>query len=68
MIYNERQLKITVAELQKLLDARAAIIEQSDAAEAWLREAQRVALSSQIEELEQEIAEYKLLRDGKVSA
>ena len=67
MIYNERQLKISAAELNKLIEARAELEESSASTEEWLKDAQLNALSSQIAELRQDIAEYNLLRSGQIS-
>lgn len=66
MIYNERQYKISAAELKKLQDAKATFEASDHKDEPWLVDAQLQALDSQINDLEQQVAEYRLLKDGKV--
>ncbi len=66
MIYNERQFKISAAELKKLQDAKGAFEASDHNEELWIVDAQLRALDSQIEDLEQQISEYRLLKDGKV--
>jgi len=66
MIYNERQFKISVAELKKLQDAKATFEASDHKDEPWIIDAQLRALESQINDLEQQVAEYRLLKDGKV--
>lgn len=64
MIYNERQLKITASELKKLQNAKAEFEAAEHKEEPWIIEAQLNALDSQIEDLEQQVTEYQLLRDS----
>lgn len=64
MICNERQYKITLKQLQSLIDAVNAL-PLSEGVE-WLQAAQRDALRSQIGDLEAQISEYSLLKQGKV--
>lgn len=66
MIYSDRQYQITRTELAKL-EAALAESAASKGAEEWVLRAQRDALQSQIEELQAEIAEYDMLKLGKVS-
>jgi HTH-type transcriptional regulator/antitoxin HigA len=62
MIYNEVQYKVSVAQMDKL---RSSIDELKKADEpSWLVEAQFDALQSQISELEAEVAEFELLKEG----
>ena len=67
MIYSDRQYQITRAELLKLEAARAAVSTQIEASNAWLQKAQRDALKSQISDLQSEMAEYDMLKSGKVT-
>lgn len=66
MIYTDTQFRISSAELERLktalLDARIRLTKQ-----AWLKCAEIDALESQIEEIEEEILEYRRLRTGKLS-
>ena len=64
MIYNERQLKITTSELRKLQQAKVAFETSEHNEEPWIIEAQLKALDSQIEDLEQQVTEFRLLRDS----
>ena len=64
MILNERQFKIASSQLQKLSKAVVSPKEDQQVPD-WVREAQASAIRSQIDELEQEIREYQLLRSGK---
>lgn len=66
MIYNERQFKISAAELKKLQDAKGAFEASDHSEEPWIVDAQLRAFGSQIEDLEQQVAEYRLLKAGKV--
>lgn len=67
MIHTDRQLNITREELEKL---RAALVGHEAAGHAgeaeWLRQTHIDALRSQISEFETDIAEYELLRSGKI--
>jgi HTH-type transcriptional regulator/antitoxin HigA len=66
MIYNERQLKITASELKKLQQAKVAFDKSVHDQEPWIVDAQLRGLNSQIEDLEQQVTEYQLLRDSSV--
>lgn len=67
MIYSDRQYQISRAELNKLQAALASSLRSGDGEQEWLHKIEIDALRSQIAELEAEIAEYDLLRLGKVS-
>jgi HTH-type transcriptional regulator / antitoxin HigA len=64
MIYNERQYKITGKQIEDLT-ASLAEIENIDQPE-WLFNAQVDALRSQINDLESQVAEYGLLKEGNI--
>lgn len=67
MIHTDRQLTITRDELEGLKTALADHEAQGDAGEQeWLRQTHIDALKSQISEFETLIAEYEMLRSGKV--
>lgn len=63
MIFTDRQYQITRGELTKLEAALADVPGGDD----WIQAAQRDALQSQISDLQAEMAEYDLLRQGKVA-
>jgi HTH-type transcriptional regulator/antitoxin HigA len=63
MIFSDRQLTISKAELKKL---KAAMLAEANEP-SWLDDMQRNALKGQIADLEQEIADYELLRSGQVA-
>jgi len=67
MIYNERQFKISAAALNKLLDAKTDFEASARDDEPWIVDAQLRAMDSQIEDLEQQVTEYRLLREGKIA-
>src|SRR5689334_11998802 len=67
MIYSDRQYQISRAELGKLEAALSAFKTTASATEAWLQKAQIDGLQSQINDLQSELAEYDLLKLGKVS-
>ena len=66
MIFNDHQYQITRAELAKferaLADVRAA-----KGVDDWVQKAQLDALQSQIGDLQSEMAEYEMLKLGKVA-
>ena len=67
MITNEKQYRSTKASVEKLAAAAAALeAPTSDFAEVFAK-AQRSALRSQIDELEEEVRFYENLRAGKIS-
>lgn len=66
MIYNERQNKITVSEIKNMKDALSKIPKVDDELTKWISEIQRNALSSQISDLEAEVREYALIKEGKL--
>lgn len=66
MIYSDKQYSVSSAQLAKLRDALgAAKAHVSD--KAWLKQAEIDGLSSQIADIEAELAEYDLLKSGQVS-
>jgi HTH-type transcriptional regulator / antitoxin HigA len=66
MIFNDRQYQITRAELAKLEHALAAV-PAAKGADDWAQQAQADALQSQIADLQSEMAEYDMLKLGKVA-
>lgn len=64
MIYNERQYKITLKQLESLTAAMNALSLNEDM--DWLQIAQRDALRSQIGDLEAQLSEYSLIKEGKI--
>lgn len=66
MIYSDRQYQITRTELAKLAGALAAV-SAAKGAEDWVLKAQADALQSQIADLQAEMAEYDMLKLGKVA-
>lgn len=66
MIYSDRQLTVSKAELQKLKTALAALEATTAPAESWLKEVEQNALRSQIADIEAEVAEYEMLRAGQM--
>jgi len=66
MIYSDRQYQITRAELAKLEGALAAV-PTAKGAEDWVLKAHADALQSQIADLQAEMAEYDMLKRGKVA-
>jgi HTH-type transcriptional regulator / antitoxin HigA len=66
MIYSDRQYQITRAELAKLEGALAAV-PAAKGADDWVLKAQADALQSQIADLQAEMAEYDMLKLGKVA-
>ena len=67
MIYTERQRSVSNAQLAKLRDALDALTALDKGGLNWLERAQRDALKSQIEEIASDIADFELLKSGKVS-
>ena len=66
MIYSDRQYQITRVELAKLEGALAAGLAAEGAGD-WVLKAQADALQSQIADLQAEMAEYDMLKLGKVA-
>ncbi|MBE0472116.1 MAG: ImmA/IrrE family metallo-endopeptidase [Methyloprofundus sp.] len=64
MIYTDRQYEITSKQVESISSAMKELpsLEVMD----WLQLAQRSALESQISDLEAQLTEYSLIRDGKV--
>ena len=66
MIYSDKQYGVSSAQLAKLQDALAtAKARASD--QAWLKRAEIDGLTSQIVDIEADLAEYDLLKSGQVS-
>lgn len=66
MITNEKQYRSTRALLDRLRESRGALDTSSDVHPTFV-EAHKHALSSQIEELDEDLALYDALRDGRVT-
>lgn len=63
MIYNERQYKITSAQLEKLNSSLSdANVDESD----WVQEAHYAGLREQANDLKEQLSEYLLLKSGQV--
>jgi HTH-type transcriptional regulator / antitoxin HigA len=67
MIFSDRQLTVSRAQRDKLRAAFSALAPNAADADAWLRDIERDALTSQIADLEAEISEYEMLKAGHVS-
>src|ERR1700751_1791958 len=70
MISNERQYRITKAEAVKFKQALVALDKEPahEGVHPRLVQAQREAMQSQLDELNEEIAEYERLKSGNVPA
>ena len=66
MIYSDRQFNASTAGLSRLKAALEAV-EDREADQLWLKQAEIDALKSQIAEIEAELAEYRLLKSGQIS-
>ena len=66
MIYSDRQYQITRAELAKL-EGALTTVPAAKGADGWVLKAQAEALQSQIADLQAEMAEYDMLKLGKVA-
>lgn len=64
MICNERQYKITVKQIDNLLDALKKL--EVGGEPEWLTTAQANALKSQIADLQSQATEYELIKQGKI--
>lgn len=67
MIFSDRQLAVAERELEKLRDALAMVNDKEEPDSEWLHVIEKNALRSQISDMEIEIQEYVMLRDGQVS-
>ena len=67
MIANERQYRITRAEAAKFEEALARLETVEGHRSGELRQIMRDAMESQLEELQEQLAEYDALRSGKVT-
>ena len=65
MIYSDKQYGVSSVQLTKLLEALAAARDRASD-QPWLKQAEIDALTSQIADIEAEIAEYNLLKSGQV--
>jgi len=65
MICNERQYKITLNQLEKFKAALDGLSQPQDS--DWLQVANKNALKSQISDLESQLSEYSMLKEGKAS-
>lgn len=65
MIYNERQYKITVKQLEALNVAMNMLPPNKEDMD-WLKLAQKEALRSQIGDLTSQLSEYSLIKEGKI--
>ncbi|WP_323773611.1 XRE family transcriptional regulator [Alcanivorax sp.] len=63
MICNERQYKITLNQLEKFKAALDGLSQPEDS--DWLQVANKNALKSQISDLESQLSEYSMLKEGK---
>lgn len=64
MIYNERQYKITIKQVDNFRKALSELDVSSEP--EWLGEAQLNALKSQIDDLQSQVTEYELIKQGKI--
>lgn len=67
MIANERQYRITKAEAAKFEEALTRLETAEGHRSDEMRRMMREAMESQLEELQEQLAEYDALRSGKVS-
>ena len=65
MIYSDKQYGVSSVQLTKLQEALAAARDRASD-QPWLKQAEIDALTSQIADIEAEIAEYNLLKSGQV--
>jgi HTH-type transcriptional regulator/antitoxin HigA len=63
MICNERQYKITLNQLEKFKAALDGLSQPEDS--DWLKVANKNALKSQISDLESQLSEYSMLKEGR---
>jgi HTH-type transcriptional regulator/antitoxin HigA len=67
MIKNEKQYKITKSLLRKFEAGQKKLEKLPESTEQpWLRQAQRGSIRAQIEQFQEELAEYEGLKSGKV--
>lgn len=66
MIFSNKQLSIAQRELENLSEARDHAFERATADDDWVGKLQADALSSQIADIEVDIQEYLMLRDGEI--
>ena len=66
MITNERQYRITRAEVEKFEQALAGTDTQKSALHPRLQQAMREGMKSQLQDLREELAQYEALREGRI--
>lgn len=66
MIFSDKQYGVSSAQLSKLRDALAVVLARATD-QPWLKKAEIDAITSQIVDVEAELAEYDLLKSGRVS-
>lgn len=64
MIYNERQYKITAKQIEEFSNVLLILKENKE--QDWLKKAQFDAMQSQVSDLEVQMLEYDLVKEGKV--
>ena len=68
MITNERQYRITKAEIGRFEESLSHADEQGRGLHPDLQQAMREGLESQLQELRDEVADYEALREGKITS
>lgn len=68
MITNERQYRVTKAEIGRFEESLSHADEQGRGLHPDLQQAMRDGLESQLQELRDEVADYEALRDGKITS
>lgn len=66
MIYSDKQCNISKMQLAKLQEALI-VIKESSSTQSWFQKAEIDAVQSQITDIKVEIAEYELLKSGRIS-
>ncbi|MCA8893179.1 MAG: helix-turn-helix domain-containing protein [Hyphomonas sp.] len=67
MIFSDKQYTVAQQALEKLQTALLAVRAAGGDKQEWLRKIEADALESQISDIEVEIQEYEMLRDGQIS-
>jgi len=68
MIANERQYHITKGWVEKFSDSARHVAATDDGMDPLIRAAMVAQYESQVEELQQELADYELLRSGRITS
>ncbi len=68
MIQNERQYKVTKTQIEKFSEALAVLETEQKEVEPWLIQLQRDAMTSSLEELQEEVRNYERLQTGKIKS